>query len=70
MRKKHFQALAHALHLLKPSVRGAGDLEQWETDVWGVAEVCQAANANFDRARFIEACETGTCRGMRQGKAR
>lgn len=70
MSKKHFQAIARAIHEAREDhARRA----QWESEVketigdltHRIADVLQAANPRFDRARFIEACETGRCKGMR-----
>lgn len=66
MSKKDYQAIAHAVW----SARGFAfnDQGQHERSLNRVAEVLAetlaATNARFDRARFLEACETGTCKGM------
>lgn len=62
MTKKDFQALARALH----SCKYAGDEVVARTYIDAIADVCKASNPRFDRERFIEACETGTTRGMRK----
>ena len=35
------------------------DLVQWEQDVQAVAFACQVSNNNFQRTRFVQACENG-----------
>lgn len=60
MTRKHFQALAKALHKLKlDSIDRSGPnmVECSFDDVANcIANVCETHNPNFDRARFIEAC--------------
>lgn len=73
MSKKDFQAFAAALYAARPH---CGDSEphdctvpvklvQWEFDRDAVAGVLAASNPRFNRALFIEACNTGRCKGMR-----
>lgn len=57
MTRKHFNALALALHNVKPSAAVVSD--PWVNSVRAVADVCATANTGFDRQRFIEACFTG-----------
>lgn len=66
MTKKDFQALARALHLAMPLIDAEpyNRKNTWLRCVKYVADVCAASNPRFDRARFIEACETGKTKGM------
>ena len=67
MTRKHFQAIADALKVLRPIVRegdGAGHCpletgraQQWETVVIGLADMCSRENPRFDRGRFYMACD-------------
>lgn len=74
MSKKDYQAIARALYATRPECkeREPHDCdtpvarEQWRFDVDAVVGVLAADSPRFDRARFIEACETGTTRGMRK----
>ena len=50
MSKKHYEALAAALH----EERGAED--EWLACVHAVADVCATFNPRFDRERFLSAC--------------
>jgi hypothetical protein len=65
MSKKDYQAIAGAIYTASvkdPAFTG-------ETRNGLVFELCvifKADNSAFDRARFIEACETGRTKGMRQ----
>lgn len=71
MSKKDYQAIARAIYVVfgdkNESARGRlgthGDYCRQR-----VAEELAAAiganNPKFDRARFLEACETGKCKGM------
>ena len=63
MSKKHYQALAAALYSER-KYRGAS--ATYEDAIRIVARVLAANNPRFDRDLFMEACETGKCRGMRQ----
>jgi len=71
MTKKDYQAIARALYNVRQTSTpasagsdGAGwALEQVQVQL---AAVLAADNPRFDRARFVEACETGRCKGMRQ----
>lgn len=66
MSKKDYQAIARALHFTRTSARA--DLPPVAIAMW--QRTCEdlastlASNPKFDRARFIQACETGTCKGM------
>jgi hypothetical protein len=75
MSKKDYQAIAAALWRVQPEPAGGNDPDRraieavrrtWYSAVEAVAGVMAASNPRFDRGRFIEACETGTCRGMRK----
>jgi hypothetical protein len=76
MTKKHFQALARALYEAQPLKPGpcsqidfakyASKVATWNACVKGVMDACSQSNGAFDRERFLEACETGTTRGMRK----
>lgn len=78
MSKKHYQAIARALYRNKPFGDGKQDRRDaaadreisaavgvWENVVADIIAVLAADNPRFDHARFIEACETGRCKGMR-----
>lgn len=70
MSKKDYQAIAAALYRVhqedipapgfppQPAVR-------FDMVIGAIADVLAQGNPRFDRERFIEACETGRCRGMR-----
>lgn len=65
MSKKDFQAIARAIH----GERGALSLDSAALETVNVltralADVLQASNPRFDRARFVETCETERCKGM------
>jgi hypothetical protein len=60
MSKKNYQAIAAALN----EVKGVDHREAWAVIVNALADVLAASNPRFDRSRFIEACKTGTCKGM------
>ncbi len=62
MTRKHFVELAEALRQKRPIVRPDGWTDhrafvQWQEDCLAVANVCRGFNDNFDKFRFIEACE-------------
>jgi hypothetical protein len=58
MSRKHFIALAEALKHEKPSKNwNANKMAQWKLDVKAIADVCCEFNNNFDRSRFLSACE-------------
>lgn len=68
--KKHYQAIARAIHEARKDTAPTNASPQRELWIEGaivrnIANTLQADNPRFDRARFIEACETGRCRGMR-----
>lgn len=67
MSKKDYQAVARAFYANRPP-DNAGALECVSRKVLlsALADTFAANNPRFDRARFIEACETGTCKGMRK----
>lgn len=70
MSKKDYQAIARAIHEVKTraDVRpDSGALAALLADtVDALSDVFATDNPRFDRERFLEACETGRCRGMRQ----
>lgn len=66
MTRKHFLALAEQLHALQPYSGGFHKLEDWDRamTVWSesvraIASLCSDANARFNHARFLAACENG-----------
>ena len=74
MSKKDYQAIARAIFAARAQV-----LDSAVGDATGafarralnimqehVASALAADNARFDRALFVEACETGRCKGMPQ----
>ena len=62
MTRKHFNLLAGALWAVRPKPPISGTMihgaltVQWQADCEAVADVCQKANANFNRDRFLSAC--------------
>ena len=70
MSKKDYQAIARAIYGTREMIyRDPSHDEVREAllaDLAGrLANIMQGGNPNFDRARFLEACTTGTCKGMR-----
>lgn len=69
MSKKDYQAIARVIHArvkAARSIAGADNRLAHYAELTGdLADIFAADNARFDRARFLEACETGRCRGMR-----
>lgn len=65
MSKKDYQAMARVLYSVRRFAPYEGGQEHMLSEVTReVANVFAADNPRFDRARFIEACETGRCKGM------
>ena len=61
MSKKHFIAIAAALHASKPPMFAVAEFsivaeKQWHLTVLMIAETCQQFAPKFDRARFLRAC--------------
>ncbi len=52
MSKKHFVALAKALAAHRAEISD----NAFKSLVDDIADVCRATNANFDRQRFVDAC--------------
>ena len=69
MSKKDYQAIARAFHTDRADLMGilsdAPPIEVWTILRERIADVLAADNPRFDRARFLEACETGRCKGMK-----
>lgn len=72
MSKKDYQAIAGAVHevhsaAFRTAPAGVSEGTDWFAHAIAdrLADVLQADNPRFDRARFIEACETGKCKGMK-----
>lgn len=63
MSKKDYQAIARVFHSEKPDTVGEA-FATWRNLYDGLADILQAGNERFDRARFVEACETGKTKGM------
>lgn len=69
MSKKDYQALARAINTASAEMGVREGVAQSgpplvRAIVSHVADVLAADNPRFDRARFIEACETGSTKGM------
>lgn len=58
MTRKHFEALAKALREVGTQDIGAVAYSQWALDVATIADVCERFNPQFDRERFIKACNS------------
>jgi hypothetical protein len=68
MSKKDYQAIAAAIYESRrqhEGMSGEGD-DIFDTIQGELALALKRDNPRFDHARFIEACETGKCRGMKQ----
>ena len=72
MSKKDYQAIAAALYRIRLSavtrpepMHSCAGVEYIDATAMALADVLGAANPRFDRGRFIQACETGSCRGMK-----
>lgn len=76
MSKRHYEAIAGAVFtarvemLARTPYDGSEQtaLNTLDAVVGHLALHLAADNPRFDRARFVEACETGACRGMRRAK--
>lgn len=75
MSKKDYQAIARAIHGTRRNVvetetkhLAPRELAEWAIGnvASRVADVLAADNPRFDRGLFLEACETGACKGMRK----
>ena len=62
MTKKDYQAIARAFY--QTGQETLRESETWQILRRKIADVFAADNPRFNRARFMEACETGRCKGM------
>jgi len=71
MSKKDYQAIARALYRAKQDTMAVGQHEGTDgfqgilTAERHIADTLAQGNPRFNRSLFLEACETGTCRGMK-----
>lgn len=70
MSKKDCQAIAAAIYARRQMARNiqntAARLTHYSELAESLADVFAADNPRFSRERFLEACETGHCKGMRR----
>lgn len=68
MSKKDFQALARAVYESRCEMYDCGVQNHRTLDplVKRIADVLAQGNPRFNRGLFLEACETGKCRGMKK----
>lgn len=60
MTRKHFAALALALHRLRPAGRSpSAEYTLWWDVVCTTADVCEESNGRFNRHLFISVAENG-----------
>ena len=64
MSRKDYQAIAAAIYAAR-TTDGSGPFDVVQHIQDGIARYAASDNPNFNRALFIEACETGKCKGMR-----
>ncbi len=68
MTRKHFNALASALHKIRPTDNSHplrcdhtdGRYDRWFEAVSSVADVCESSNPRFSRSKFQMACDSGS----------
>jgi hypothetical protein len=65
MSKKDYQAIASILFTFQTTNRTVRAMLTSEI-ARRLADVFAQGNPRFDLARFLEACETGKCKGMRK----
>jgi hypothetical protein len=74
MSKKHYQAIAAAIYAERQWIKSAHTPGNVSVNTLlgpciaiasRIAGILAEDNPRFDRARFLEACETGTTKGMR-----
>lgn len=70
MSKKDYQAIARAIHGTREMIYRVPEHDEVRRLLLAdlqdrLSGVFKADNSAFSRERFIEACETGKCRGMR-----
>ena len=66
MTKKDYQAFARKLHSERASfIMACKSQAPFDRIVTAISDVFAEDNVAFDYARFREACETGTCKGMK-----
>ena len=59
MTKKHFKAIAEAMHSIKPLEHEEPYLDAWYEAIGKLADVCMASNPRFNINIFQKACEEG-----------
>ena len=64
MSKKDYQAIAKMFYLERDKAEAKASLATWLSIVDAMTELLAADNPRFNRGWFIEACETGKCKGM------
>lgn len=61
MTRKHFEALANTLKFQHPEMTTFSatpdQVATWKLMVGAIADVCARFNHNFDRGRFLDACD-------------
>jgi len=71
MSKRDYQDIARAIHNTRQTCpafsQHCDGTQKSPQDILAefLLDALAATNSRFDRARFIEACETGRCKGMR-----
>jgi len=67
MSKKDYQAIARAIYTATQEEAGSTEAVLGIEHVRNnISDYLASDNPRFDRERFIEACETGKCKGMRK----
>jgi len=65
MTKKDYQAIARAIHGIRIETPAGDDpMAALDRVTQELCSILAADNPRFDRQRFVEACETGRCKGM------
>ena len=58
--KRHYEAIAKAMHNCEPDASDLERMQQWRVDIYALIDMFEGDNHRFNRKQFVLACASVT----------